>query len=318
MPPPINPLYPLRRIGSIDELMGLAIAMEREAADRYGQLAQAMRAQGEGDLAELFLRLAELERDHQNGLGRWADREGRVPSEPEISWRLPETFGDEGGLASLTPYRALGLAVANEERAFAFYTYLAALAEHPDIQRRAEALAREELNHLQTLRRMRRRAFHAQRGAQGGEREGLPRPRDSAHFAALVHGLETASAQVDEEASHRLHAEGDAEAAAVLMQVAMADRRRAGPQVDAASAPASPSVEAARRAGLLEPAALSTAGALQLSLRNAEEVAEFYLAVAERPLDEAMLGRAQHLAEEAVARLAVVRTLMTQREGKRP
>lgn len=314
MPQPINPLYPVRQIGSIDELMDLAIAMEREAAERYVWLERAVRAQGEDDLADLFHRLGELERDHQNGLGRWAGREGRSPSEPAISWRLPETFGDEADLASLTPYRALGLAVANEERAFAFYTYLAAQAEQPDIQHRAEALAREELNHLQILRRMRRQAFHARRADDAD----LPRPRDRAHLATLAHGLEAASALVEEAASRCLQAEGDTEAAAVLSRLALADRQRAANHGNTVATPTAPSVEAARRAGLLEPAALTPTGALRLCLRNAEEVAEVYLAAAERPEDEAMLDLAQHLAEAAVARLAVVRMLRAQREEKRP
>ena len=55
------------------------------------------------------------------------------------------------------------MAVRNEERAFAFWSYVAAHAEAPEIRQAAETMAHEELGHVATLRRERRRAFHAER-----------------------------------------------------------------------------------------------------------------------------------------------------------
>ena len=158
---PINPDYPIQSVATVDELMDIAVAMEDEAATRYEQLAD--RTDGPPELVTLFRQLARLERDHQFGLAAWAQREGRpAPIPTRFSWRLPETFGDEDEVRPLDAYVALAIAVRNEERAFAFYTYLAALcAGRADMQRRAEALAREELKHVALLRGMRRRAFHA-------------------------------------------------------------------------------------------------------------------------------------------------------------
>ena len=63
----------------------------------------------------------------------------------------------------LSAYRALSMAVRNEERAFAFWSYVAAHAGDADIRHAAETMAHEELGHVATLRRERRSAFHAER-----------------------------------------------------------------------------------------------------------------------------------------------------------
>ena len=61
------------------------------------------------------------------------------------------------------PYQALAFAVRNEERAFAFYTYVSAETVDHGVRALAEDLARDELDHASRLRRLRRRAFHKDR-----------------------------------------------------------------------------------------------------------------------------------------------------------
>lgn len=314
MRPVINPIFPVESVESIDVLMAIAVGMEHEAAQRYDELARAMAVRGEPELTALFRQLAEVEREHEAGLGRWAEREGRpAPAPVSFGWRLPETFGDEaeGALAhTLTPYRALSLAVANEERAFTFYSYLAALAADGDVRLRAEALAREELNHVQQLRVMRRRAFHMDRAAPRRVR----RARDPDELAGLAHGLELASAEVDEAVAATL----DGPAGAMLNQQVAAARLRAKRFGYALPGPGSAAAEGARAAGLLAEGLLTPEGALKLSLRNAEEVAEAYMATAEHAVDDELMHQAQDLAEQAVARLAVVRSLLDDYRRRRP
>jgi rubrerythrin len=95
-----------------------------------------------------------------------------------VRWELPQTFDDEGtGTASpglVTPYRALSMAVRNEERAFTFWGYIAAHAESHEIGQAAESMAREELGHVALLRRERRRAYHQQRWEIREARYGEP------------------------------------------------------------------------------------------------------------------------------------------------
>ena len=89
------------------------------------------------------------------------------------------------------------MAVRNEERAFAFWSYVAGFATDPEIKKAAEAMAHEELGHVATLRKERRRAYHKEdsamrsghRGnvAQGQVDAGRLERRLGAHLADLEH-----------------------------------------------------------------------------------------------------------------------------------
>src|SRR5215207_4451728 len=120
-------------VESLDEVFAIAHAMEHEAATRYAELAVRMRREGSAALADIFDRLAAEERSHVDSIVHWSEREsGRVPDQAPVRWDLSDTFDDEGAGATapslLTAYRALSMAVRNEERAFAFWSYVAAHA----------------------------------------------------------------------------------------------------------------------------------------------------------------------------------------------
>jgi rubrerythrin len=162
---------PAGTLHSLDELFALASAMEQEAATRYGELAEEMRLQNKSDLSALFTQLAVAEREHATGVTRWSQSLiGRTPDPALVHWEGPGTFDAEAAAEIMTsrlmtPYRALSIAVRNEERAFAFWSYVAAFAQDTEIKEAAEAMAREELVHVSTLRRERRRAYHSERDA---------------------------------------------------------------------------------------------------------------------------------------------------------
>ena len=82
----------------------------------------------------MFGELAEMEEAHRRGGAaprRAAARAGRW-TPPPARWRVPTNFDEEEARSPrLTPYRALAIAVRNEERAFAFYSYVAAEAGSP-------------------------------------------------------------------------------------------------------------------------------------------------------------------------------------------
>ena len=130
-----------------------------------------MRHEGNPVLAEVFERLSVEEKGHVEGVMRWSESQrGTAPDPALIRWQLPETFDDEGISTTnprlLSAYHALAIAVRNEERAFAFWTYVAAHAGTSEDWQAAEAMAHEELGHVAILRRERRRAFHAERSVQ--------------------------------------------------------------------------------------------------------------------------------------------------------
>ena len=60
---------------------------------------------------------------------------------------------------TVTAYRMLAIAVRNEQRAFAYFAYVAAHAADRELRQLAEDLAHERLGHAATLRRERRKAW---------------------------------------------------------------------------------------------------------------------------------------------------------------
>ena len=159
---------PAGNLQSLDELFALANAMEQEAASKYDDLAADMQHQNKPDLAAVFAQLAAAELEHVDSVARWSQsRLGRAPDPALVRWEAPETFDRETAAEIMTsrlmtPYRALSMAVRNEERAFAFWSYIAGFAEDSEIKQTAEAMAREELGHVAILRKERRRAYHSE------------------------------------------------------------------------------------------------------------------------------------------------------------
>lgn len=130
-----------------------------------------MRASGQTGLAEVFDALVREEQGHLGNVERWIESSGTASA----SRQLPEPLFDNEGAALVAPelldaYRAFAMAVRNEERAFVFWTYVSAHAASQDIRSASERMAREELGHVATLRRERRRAFHALRATREASR----------------------------------------------------------------------------------------------------------------------------------------------------
>ncbi len=316
MKKPINPVFPVTDVGTVDQLMDIATAMEHEAARRYEELSARMERHGNAEMAVLFRQLADDERQHEAQIAGWAVREGgRTPQPVAFQWRMPETFNlseaDESGY-SLTPYRALRIALHNEEQAFSFYTYLAAAAEKDEVRERAEALAKGELDHIARLRTL---------SSEAAERHGRRRrirvtSLDGFYRVGL--GLERSSAELYAALAQILDTIGDTESASLLHRIAEEERA----SVDSLAKKSgikqgigTETAEAAKATGILEPRTLTALGAMRLSLRNAEEVLQTYLDIAKRTKDETMLNEAQQLGEQTVARLALISSRMQQLSG---
>lgn len=272
---------------SLDELFALAHAMEQEAANKYDSLAVEMRGQGKDDLAEVFTRLAAAEREHVDSVTHWSQtRRGKSPDPALVRWEAPETLPPDAAAEVktsrlMTPYRALAMAVRNEERAFAFWSYLAAYSEDPEIKRASETMAEEELGHVATLRKERRRAYHREHDQRSGER-----PSGEAQSRVDARRLEL-----------RLAA-----------QLADIERRLAGPAALRAKELLDQTMSMAAEAGHVGslPGALEQRDAQAI----AEALADAYLEGAENSNDETRVKALQELAAKAIARLAWLRSLV--------
>ncbi|MEE1609872.1 ferritin-like domain-containing protein [Microvirga sp. CF3016] len=271
-------------VKSLEELFAIAAAMEQEAATRYAEIAARMRQEGNPALAEVFEHLSADEQGHLDSVMDWSQRtRGQAPNPARIRWTLPETFNDEGAATTdpklVSAYRALSMAVRNEERAFAFWSYVAAHAETPEIRAAAEAMAHEELGHVATLRRERRQAFHAERRhleASGDEKQ----PNLAALEGRLAALLEPLAAEVPPYERARL-----TEFAAEARRHAKELEQSPIPVGRGAPVPGFPD----------DPVAL------------AELLADRYLAAGDASHDEATLERIQGLAGRAIGRLAWLR-----------
>ena len=131
-----EPPAPMRTLG---EFFAMAQALEEAATARYAALGVEMRRLDLPDVAAVFEHLAAEERGHAEHVGGWAHaRIGTAPDPAWIRWQPPETFDEEEARAFASSslasaYRALSMAVRNEERAFALGSYIAAQAEEPAI-----------------------------------------------------------------------------------------------------------------------------------------------------------------------------------------
>lgn len=271
---------PSTQVRSMDELMAVAFAMEKESADRYAALAARMRAAGREDLAAVFDRLVREEAGHMDMVVAWSQQ--ALHHAPPAAEQAPEGVFDDEGAALVSPelqdaYHSFAMAVRNEERAFAFWSYVAAGAPTPEIREAAERMAREELEHARTLRRERRKAFFAGRTGK---------PVTTLRSLAAVE-REVAAGLEALAASGAGPATGDYRALA-------AEARRLADGLDAAP--------------LGEPSAAGVPAASSLEAL-CEWLAEHYVEAGETLPSQAARDRAQALATSAIRRLALVRHL---------
>jgi rubrerythrin len=256
--------------------------MEEEAADKYDSLANEMRGQGKDDLAAVFTHLAAAEREHVDSVTQWSQsRCGKRPDFAMVRWEAPEALAPEVTAEVktsqlMTPYRALAIAVRNEERAFAFWSYLAAYSHDPEVKKASEAMAREELGHVAALRKERRRAYHHEHDRNNAE-TALPHIDAARLERRLVAQLGEMEQRLSGPAALR-----------------MRDiRQQAVDMADATTGVGS------------FPASMERKGPLEI----AEALVDGYLEGAERSSEAANLERLQRLAERAISRLAWLRSL---------
>jgi len=145
-------MNPPPAIRSPNELYAHALAIEREAAERYAELAQRMDDLGNDEVAELFRRLAVFEAEHLDTLERRTQGVD-VPDVPpgKYAWidaAAPETVAHELVFRLLTPRHALGIALEAERRAQQFFAEVKATATDPALRALAQEMAMEEAGHI--------------------------------------------------------------------------------------------------------------------------------------------------------------------------
>jgi len=138
-------------VQTVPQLLAHALALETEASERYGELADQMEIHRKTAVAAIFRRLEVAEKQHLAGLAalckdvelphyapwdfKWSSNEG------------PETI-DIGRVSyQLSVREAVLLALEHERRATQFYVDVAAAAKAPDVIALARQFADEEREH---------------------------------------------------------------------------------------------------------------------------------------------------------------------------
>jgi rubrerythrin len=141
---------------TLTEFMAQALAMEREAAQRYSDLADAMEMHNNREAAALFRKMAGTERKHATRIMvemGWKDMPASPPGKP--SWEgfeAPETTPGDEVHYLMQPYHALQLALLNEQRAERFFARLARTATVESVSAAARELQAEEREHVKLVR----------------------------------------------------------------------------------------------------------------------------------------------------------------------
>ena len=143
---------------TLTDLLARAYTIEREAVDRYADLADQMEVHNNPELAALFRKMAAIEAEHAEQI---KDR-AKGQALPHISplagdWPgagAPESIGPEDMHYLMTPHHALKLALAGEQRAAAFFEEMARIAADAPTRALAEELAGEEREHVKMAEEM--------------------------------------------------------------------------------------------------------------------------------------------------------------------
>ena len=124
--------------------------IEREAAERYGELARSMGAQGNLTAAAVFALLASAESRHLRRLRERAEGLVLPPLEADHTWPdgdAPETVALPAASERMTQQRALAMALAAERRARAFFEQAARVCGDEETRALALEMAAEEAEH---------------------------------------------------------------------------------------------------------------------------------------------------------------------------
>jgi rubrerythrin len=142
----------MQAVRSAPELYAHAIAIEREAAERYAEFAERMADLGNDAVAEIFDSLSRHEAEHLEALLR---RSAGIDL-PEIAAQAyrwldsgaPETAARELVFRLMTPRQALAIALRAEMRAQAFFEHVLVTASDPALRALAREMAADEVEHI--------------------------------------------------------------------------------------------------------------------------------------------------------------------------
>ena len=149
------------KVASVADLFAVAFQIETDAVERYDVLADQMATHNNPELVAVFRDLSRAEAIHRDEIRRLAGDIDVVEHAHRMAkWKQGESpeaasLGDAHYL--MTPWHALRLALAGEERALAFFKSVVEFAKDPAIKKLADEFVEEEAEHVNLVHRLLRK-----------------------------------------------------------------------------------------------------------------------------------------------------------------
>ena len=147
---------PLPAPATLEEFMVQALAMEREAVERYTDFADQMETHNNREVAALFRTMAGYETKHaQEIMAEMGWKEPPLAALQGVRWAgfdAPEAPPIDSVHYLMQPWHALQLALAAEQRAEAFFDALAKAATNDAVRAKALELKAEETEHVELVK----------------------------------------------------------------------------------------------------------------------------------------------------------------------
>jgi rubrerythrin len=142
---------------SVETFLAHAINLEQEAADRFGQLADAMESCGNREVGQLFRQLSDYSRMHlADARARSGFRDMPTMKHGDYSWpglESPETAAIWATDPFIGREEALEIALDAETGAYDYYKSVLDTTQDPEIKVLAREFVDEESGHVAELRR---------------------------------------------------------------------------------------------------------------------------------------------------------------------
>jgi rubrerythrin len=148
------------KVANLNDLLAVAYQIEIDAVDRYKLLADQMETHNNPDLVKVFRDLARAEGIHGEEIRRLAG-DFDIAAHASALARFAADSPEEADLSSahymMTPWQALQLSLAGEERALAYFTSIVENTKDPKVKELAAELVEEEAEHVQLVHRLLKR-----------------------------------------------------------------------------------------------------------------------------------------------------------------
>lgn len=149
------------KVASLADLFAVAYQIEADAVERYELLADQMETHNNPELVKVFRDLCRAEAIHRDEIRRLAgDIDVVAQAQRMAKWQRgesPETASLDEMHYLMTPWHALQLALAGEQRALAFFKTVVETAKDPAVKKLAEEFGEEEAEHVNLVHRLLRR-----------------------------------------------------------------------------------------------------------------------------------------------------------------